>query len=355
MVLKVATVLALLFVGMLVFDFGLNLMNKPSNESVLGGVAILVAVVAVALVVGYRVFKLIDGKVKHTSISRNRFSMIAVIFLAVGSMALNTGCSRVIPPGHVGIQVNQSGSDRGVQDFPLQTGRVFYNPITETVFEYPTSVQRVIWTVDRNEGNPINEEISYNSKDELVFTGDFTCSYELVREKVPAFYVRFRNDDIAAFTHGFFRDQVRDALNEIAVSYTADELYGEKKSEFLEKALGRVRDRVAAFGVNVISLGYASSPRPPEQVANAINAKIAAIQKASQTENELRQSEAEAKKVVAAAEGTAKANDMISKSINAQLVSWRQLDVQQQAINKWNGQLPYYSGGGAIPFIQMQK
>jgi len=113
--------------------------------------------------------------------------------------------------------------------------------------------------------------------------------------------------------------------------------------------------RVEPFGVNVIALGYAASPRPPEAVATAINAKIAAIQKANQTENELRQSEAEAKKTVAAAEGTAKANDLISRSINAQLVLWQQLTVQQKAIEKWNGQLPQYSGGGAIPFIQVQK
>jgi regulator of protease activity HflC (stomatin/prohibitin superfamily) len=177
----------------------------------------------------------------------------------------------------------------------------------------------------------------------------------LVREKVPHFYVRFRNDDISAFTHGFFRDQVRDALNEVAVSYTADELYGDKKSEFLDKALARIKARVDQFGVNVIALGYASSPRPPEQVAIAINAKITAIQKAIQTENELRQASAEAKKVVASAEGTAEANQKIAASINANIVEWRRLDVQQQAISRWNGTLPQYSGGGAIPFIQINK
>lgn len=231
---------------------------------------------------------------------------------------------------------------------------MFYNPITETVFDYPTYVQRVIWTKNEKEGNALNEEINYNSKDELVFHGDFTCSYELVRDKVPHFYVRFRNDDISTFTHGFFRDQVRDALNEIAVNYTADELYGNKKTEFLEKSLERIRERVVVFGVNVISLGYASSPRPPEQVATAINAKITAIQKAIQTENELRQAEAEAKKVVAAAEGVANANRKIAESINPNIVEWRRLDIAQQAISKWNGATPTFNGGGSmVPFVQL--
>jgi len=340
-------------VGLLVFNFGLQLMSTPSDMAVVAGVVIMIGYVVLAAYLGRWAFRRLKAKV--SSFSSHQLGVLLAVMAAFGMSVFTTGCNKVIPPGHVGIKVNQSGSDRGVQDFPLQTGRVFYNPMTETVEDYPTSVQRVIWTKDTNEGKPINEEINYNSKDELVFTGDFTVSYELVAAKVPAFYVRFRNDDISAFTHGFFRDQVRDALNEVAVQYTADELYGEKKSEFLDKAKARVIARVQELGVNVIALGYAASPRPPEAVATAINAKIAAIQKANQTENELRQSEAEAKKTVAAAKGTAEANDLISRSINPSLIQWRQLDVQQQAISKWNGQLPTYNGGGAIPFIQVQK
>jgi hypothetical protein len=41
--------------------------------------------------------------------------------------------------------VKQSGSDRGVQDFPLRSGRVWYNPINEVVLTYPVFVQRAVW------------------------------------------------------------------------------------------------------------------------------------------------------------------------------------------------------------------
>lgn len=39
------------------------------------------------------------------------------------SLLLLVGCTR-IPPGYVGIKVNMYGSQKGVADFPLQTGRV---------------------------------------------------------------------------------------------------------------------------------------------------------------------------------------------------------------------------------------
>ncbi len=333
------------------FNFGLQLMSTPSDGAVYAGIGIMILYVVLAFYIVRYVFRRAKAKVKemHT----NHMHTIALVLVLGAASLLTTGCYTVVPPGHVGILVEQTGTDRGVQDIPVKTGRVFYNPWNENVLSYPTSVQRVIWTVNKSEGKEINEEINYNSKDQLVFTGDFTVAYELVAEKVPHFYVKFRNDDIDAFTHGFFRDQVRDALNEAAVQYTADDLYGSKKEEFRDKALERVRSKVLPFGVNVISLGYASSPRPPQQVADAINSKIAAIQKATQTENEIRQTEAEARKKVADAEGTAKSNDIVTKSISPQMMAWQQLKVQQSAIEKWDGHMPQYSGGGALPFIQI--
>lgn len=354
--LKVTAVLATVFVAMLIMNQALRLLNERSDMAVLAGFGIILVCVVAAVTAGAWARKRILASIqKQLDAHKGEAPRAIALAFLVLAMVSTTGCYKLITPGHVGVVVHQTGSDRGVQDFPLQVGRVWYNPVTETVFEYPTNVQRVIWTKSAQEGKAENEEINYNSKDELVFHGDFAVSYELLREHVPAFYVKFRNDDIEAFTHGFFRDEVRNALNDIAAQYTADELYGEKKSEFLDKAKERIIDRVKAFGVNVVALGYASSPRPPEQVANAINNKIAAIQLATQKENELRQSEADAKKVIAAARGTAEANAEITKSINPQLIQWRQLDVQQQAIYKWNGQLPAYTGGGAVPFIQLGK
>lgn len=350
--LKVAIALGSLFAGMLVLDEALHLLSVPSNAAVGLGVGILIALAAVLAVVARTAWRRF----------RSRGPTVAALFVVLAQ----AGCWKVVEPGHVGICVNQSGSDRGVQDFPMQTGRVFYNPFTETVFQYPTFVQRAIWTSSKNEGSPNNEEISYNSKDELVFAGDFAVSYQLVRDEVPHFYVKFRNDDISGFTHGFFRDQVRDSLNEVAVRYTADELYGAKKSEFLNTAVELLRSRVKALGVDVVSLGYASSPRPPKQVADAINSKIAAIQLASQKENELNQAKADANKVaaiadgearkkIALAEGEAKANELVTKSINSQIIQWRQLELQQDAIRKWNGGLPQYMGGGGpLPFLTVK-
>src|SRR5574343_537989 len=96
-----------------------------------------------------------------------------------------------IEPGHVGIVVDMYGSQKGVQEFPIVTGMNFRIPLKTSVYEYPTFVQTAVWTRDSKEGSPSNEEVSFSSKEGLVITADISLSYQLLAERVPAFYVKF--------------------------------------------------------------------------------------------------------------------------------------------------------------------
>lgn len=278
-----------------------------------------------------------------------------VLALMVAVIAL--GCTRV-QPGYVGIKVNYAGTYRGVEDFPTRVGWVFYAPGFSTVLEYPTFVQTAVWTRSVHEGSPQNEEISFNSKEGLNFTADVSLAYALDPKGVPAFYVKFRSDDLRQFTHGFLRNIARDAFNEEAAGYTAEELYAEKKEVYLKAVRERVNTQVAPIGVRIEQFGFIGPPRPPESVAQAINAKIAAIQNAIRVENELRQARAEAQKAVATAQGAAqatiakadgdaKANAILSASLSENLIRWRQLDLTERAVAKWDGKRPTVEGGGS--------
>ena len=275
------------------------------------------------------------------------------ILLPLLVLFLVTRCLKRIDPGHVGIEVDLYGKDKGVQNLPIVTGMNFYNPITTDIFEYPTFVQTAVWTKDPNEGSPLNEEISFSSKEGLVITADISISYQLIAERVPAFYVKFRSDRLDTFTHGFLRNVARDAFNESSVSYTVEELYSTKKEAFLGRVKERMNREVTAFGVEVQQFGFIGAPRLPQNVVDSINSKIKAIQDAIRAENELRTVEAEAKKKIAEAEGIAKANVAIQQSVTTTVLEWKRLELQRAAIEKWNGQLPTYSGSGAIPFLPL--
>ena len=133
---------------------------------------------------------------------------LVVLLLLSSTFLLNW---KIIPPGYTGVKVNRL-VDRGITHENIITGFVFYNPIQTQLIVYPTFVQRVVWTHDVHEGNPVNEELTFNTKDSVPVTLDVAVSYALAADRVPEFYTKFRADRIESFTHGFLRDTARNVV-----------------------------------------------------------------------------------------------------------------------------------------------
>jgi hypothetical protein len=55
--------------------------------------------------------------------------------------------------------------------------------------------------------------------------------------------VKYRVNDLDLFTHGILRDIVRNSLNEVASTYVVEDIYGEKKAEFLGKVESQIQER----------------------------------------------------------------------------------------------------------------
>ena len=293
---------------------------------------------------------------------KNKFVMILLTVLF--AITFMNGCTK-IPPGYVGIKVDLLGSQKGVNELPVLTGLQFYNPATTDILEYPVHMQTAIWTAAKDEGSPTNEEMSFSAEG-LVITADVSMSYLIRSEAAPGFYVKFRNNDLNKFTHGYLRNVVRDALNEESTRYTVEELYGNKKEVFLKNVKARLEAKLSPIGINVDQFGFLGVMRLPENVVEAINGKIKAIQLSQKTENELRQTEAEAKKQIAQAEGEAKSriaraegeaksNLILSNSLTQNVMDWQRMQLQRDAIAKWDGGVPTYVGGNQspIPFINV--
>ena len=278
-----------------------------------------------------------------------RFIKAVIVGLALSLAACTT-----IQPGYVGILVNKFGANRGVSDYTATTGFVTYNPFSTSVEEWPTFVQTAIWTNDAHEGREgRNDEITFNSKEGLTIKANVSLSYQLDPTKVPAFYVQFRTDDMDTFTHGFLRNVARDAFNEEGAKYSVEELYSTKKEEMLTNVKTRINTAVSQYGVRLDQFGYIGAPTLPSNVLDALNGKIQATQDAQKAQNQVAQAQAQALIAVAKATGEAQANQKLAASLSTSLLEWRRLDIQQQAVTKWNGTLPVYTAGNGIPLIQI--
>lgn len=286
---------------------------------------------------------------------KNRLKLAAAAFVAVSSSGC-LGCTTV-SPGYAGIVVNMAGSGKGVQDYPARTGWVTYNPFTESVFEWPVFVQTVVWTANTQEGKPVNDEITFSTGDQMKVSADVSMGYQLAFEKVPAFYVKFRTEDMGAFTHGWLKNLVREKFDSVAGRYKVEDIMGDN-AKFLAEVRAGIADAVKDYGLEINQFGFANIPRPPDSVIAAINAKVQATQIAIQKQNEVVQVEADARKQVAAAQGYAQAllvkgeaeatyNKKLADSMSERLIAkwW---------IDKWDGAQPQVTSG-AVPLIQIPK
>src|SRR5690349_3644768 len=191
------------------------LLSATSDLRVAAGCVILVGIAA-----GW--YSLLRYTIRLSGPQLRRWIGGLLLFLTVMGVS---ACGRtIVEPGHVGIQVDYYGQDRGVESYPKVTGVVWYNPITTKVLQYPTFVQTAVWTHNINEGNPFDESISFTTSDQMQVAADVSLAYHLTADRVPAFYVKFRSDDLRTFTHGFLRNLAREKFDAAAGRYKIEQI-----------------------------------------------------------------------------------------------------------------------------------
>lgn len=278
------------------------------------------------------------------------------------------GCSTStrVDAGHVGIRVRLAGGERGVQNAEVAVGWVFYNPITEQIIQFPTSVQNVVWTASPHEGKPVDESLTFSSSEGVNINADVGLSFHIDPPMAPKLYARFRQNDLIELANGYIRNTVREAFNEVASKLPVQEIYGSGKSKMLADVAAKCRDVLGKDGVVIDQLTINGALRLPQNVADAINRAMEATQKAIESENRVRQVKAEAEQAIAQAHGgaeaarqkaqgeadalltkakaEAKANEIIRLSTSPAVLQYRMMQ-------QWDGKLPTYNGGGQLPML----
>jgi regulator of protease activity HflC (stomatin/prohibitin superfamily) len=292
----------------------------------------------------------------------------AIAVIGIVAMLATNGCE-TIEPGYVGIKVNQWGTDRGVDQYPILVGRVSYNSVSEKIYKFPVYLQNYPWTASPLEGAPHDESLSFASKEGLALGADISIQYAFDQTKIAHLFVEFKAD-ADHIRDGFLHQVVRDELNRMASELPVMDILGPKKQELIDKTRASIQKIAGPKGIRVESLSFLSEIRPKdEKVKAAISNVVESLQQSVQAENlvrrkkaeadqqietarglaesEVLKAEAEAKAILAKARAQAEANKLQAQSLSPELL-------QFMAIEKWKGDLPQMMGSGALPFIQLQ-
>jgi regulator of protease activity HflC (stomatin/prohibitin superfamily) len=147
-----------------------------------------------------------------------------------------------------------------------------------------------------------------------------------------------------------------DFVKEVVPNYPITEILP-KREEIRKRAMTKLGDNLARYHIIIDDI-YISNIRFSPGYEKAIEAKQVAQQQVEtqrqvlgQREIEAQQkvvtSKGEAESILVVAQGQAKANEVLSRSVSPILV-------QYKSIEKWNGVLPQVTGG-VVPFMELPK
>lgn len=282
---------------------------------------------------------------------RRPFS-IALLAATVGIIASSCGIIpgtgvKKIPPGYIGLKVELYGENRGVQNATISTGRVWYNNYTEEIIVFPDHVQYYILTASTEEGSPIDESISFGVGGTSV-NADVSLSYFFDTTKIKEFYGKYLKDT-EEFKATLVRSETRNCFNLAAVGLKPEDIAGGRQAQLLKDVENCLNDKFTAVGVTFESIGFVSKPRFEQSIEDQITARFKAEQQAIAAQAQLQVAEAEVRRKIAIAKGDAEAARIKAENMSTVNLRLRELELQEQMIEKWNGVLPIYQGGNA-PF-----
>lgn len=146
---------------------------------------------------------------------------------------------------------------------------------------------------------------------------------------------------------------IGESLKAVTAQYTAEELIS-KRSEVSSKVKETLAKKLEMYYMRLDEINITEFKFSPE-FDQAIEQKQIAEQQALKANLDLQRIEVEAKQKVEQAKAEAESLKLQKEHLTKELVELRRIEAQLEAIRKWDGKLPTITGGGAIPFINIDQ
>ncbi len=239
--------------------------------------------------------------------------MVSIISIIVLVLVLFVSSLRIIPPGHVGVQVLLGK----VQNRILQSGIHFVIPIVN-VSQLTVRTQEYTMSSLSEEGLKKGDDaITALTKDGLSIKLDLTVWYALDAVEAANLYETIGPDYVSKIVRPAIRTAIRDA----AVDYNVTDIYSTKRNELTDNIFENLYSNLKEKGV-IVDRILLRNIVLPQKVKNAIDDKIAAEQDAQKMQYVLQKEEKEKERRLIEAEGIALANKTIRASLSTQYLQW---------------------------------
>ena len=236
----------------------------------------------------------------------------------------------------------------------VQMGRMNWNgewkPSAELIVVERKPVSRS-WESGDNTASSANRAIFGGSSDNIGIYVGMNCTAMIEEADAVKFLYRYNNTPLESIIDTDIKKMVEDRFNIETSKYTSTEL-GANKGKIMDAVKEYVIPYFKDYGITITVLGLKediSYENPAIQ--DAIDKRFASeqdleIQK-NKNEANIAKAEAEAQAMIMLAEAEAKANELLSQSLNGNLL-------EKMYYEKWDGKLPtIYGGDGMTPIVQV--
>lgn len=263
-------------------------------------------------------------------IEENEYHFIKVVITLVvmGILLLISCCSSitVVDTGHRGIKTIFGK----VAGDPLPEGIYFTSPFTTNIHQLDIRTQK------------LKDATEIYTKDVQTASVQYAVNYSINGNQAGDLYKTVGAD----YAEKLIPQAVQGALKNAAGKWEAMEVINHRENVRAEVE-ANLKEILAPRGLNVegfqlVDVAFTKS------FDNAVEAKVIAVQKADEAKNQTVQVSEQAKQRVIAAQADAQA-----MKIKSDALQQNQNLVQYEAVQKWNGVLPYYMMGSATPFISI--
>ena len=277
-------------------------------------------------------------------------TLVVIAVIALVLLGLTLSAWRSISPGYVGIVFDKA--NHNVTASALEPGWAFINPFTQAIQQYPITIQTYSMVQKATEGQVAGDDsIKVQSNEGQQINLDVVIQYQVIKEESGLLYQDWGGADLATVEDRVVRQYTRSQVPVVASKYGWEEITSAKRdvingeiSNGLATEFAKRHMRLISFAVREVHL--------PQSLQTALDQKIQAQQQAEQDvaeatgqANALKaQAEGEAAATLTRAKAQAEANRQLAESLTP-------APIRYQQIQRWDGKLPVFSGGGATPLI----
>lgn len=251
---------------------------------------------------------------------------VIVLILIIGCCSVTT-----VPTGYVGVKTRFGK----VQNDVIQEGLNTKVPFIEKIVKINCKTQK------------IEETTESSTKDLQTVSVSIAVNYNVSKDTANTLYQEVGKE----YEDVIIKPAILESIKSAMAQYNAEELVT-KRTEVSNEIQEILREKILERGFAITEFNITNIDFS-EEYNNAIEAKAVKQQEVETARAELEKQQIENERKITEAEKDAKVMELQNSQVTENTLRLKALEIQQEFINKWNGQLPTTTTSDAIPFLNL--